>query len=502
MNIIMGPILKFNGLFEDLWNISALIVVKGNEKPNFSWSSNDGNSGTAQAICLIKKTECVVWRFEWAVAQIPKNNHVSYKIGDCKWGFVVPGKGTPLRFAYASCNGFANRKDMKKVAEPNERWVDLSNKHKQKPFHVLLLGGDQVYADPIWETVELLVEWLDKPESKRINEPFSKKMTKAVESFYFELYCNRWAQDGPREMFSSIPTLMMWDDHDIFDGWGSYPELVNQCPVYRGIFDIALANFRLFQLQIQPQEIPKTSAVKNRGFLSLKTGLSYGYTIGSTGLLTLDTRSERTQDTIISLKSWNAIFQWMDQLQDLKHLLVMTGIPVVYPNYSTIETALRLLPGRQDLEDDLLDHWRSRSHRTERLRLIHRLLKFSKQKTCRVTIISGDVHLAAIGIIESKRIDNTNSNAGTINQLVSSPIVNLPQPRVSRFYLDWLARKVEKVDRGITARMVEFPGTEERFINYRNWLSLTYDDADRIWAEWNVEGEELPYSKVIHSVEK
>ena len=42
---------------------------------------------------------------------------------------------------------------MKQVDDKNERWRDLGNKHASSPFHLLLLGGDQLYADSIWEAV-------------------------------------------------------------------------------------------------------------------------------------------------------------------------------------------------------------------------------------------------------------------------------------------------------------------------------------------------------------
>jgi hypothetical protein len=63
-----------------------------------------------------------------------------------------------------------------------------------------------------------------------------------------------------------------------------------------------------------------------------------------------------------------------------------------------------------------------------------------------------------------------------------------------------LADKVEEVDRGITARLLKFPGTSRRILGTRNWLSLTLDEQPCIWAEWYVEGEEQPYTKVIHPV--
>ncbi len=39
---------------------------------------------------------------------------------------------------------------------------------------------------------------------------------------------------------------MMWDDHDIFDGWGSYPHALLTCSVFQG--DILFSINRLIDL--------------------------------------------------------------------------------------------------------------------------------------------------------------------------------------------------------------------------------------------------------------
>lgn len=40
---------------------------------------------------------------------------------------------------------------------------------------------------------------------------------------------------------------MTWDDHDIFDGWGSYPDTIQNCPVFQGCFHAAKRFYLLFQ---------------------------------------------------------------------------------------------------------------------------------------------------------------------------------------------------------------------------------------------------------------
>lgn len=31
-----------------------------------------------------------------------------------------------------------------------------------------------------------------------------------------------------------VMQMNLWDDHDIWDGWGSYPPYLQNCPVFQG----------------------------------------------------------------------------------------------------------------------------------------------------------------------------------------------------------------------------------------------------------------------------
>lgn len=84
-----------------------------------------------------------------------------------------------------------------------------------------------------------------------------------------------------------------------------------------------------------------------------------------------------------------------------------------------------------------------------------------------------------------------------IHQLISSGIAHPPPPALALCFLKNTGDKIEQVDTGITAQMTEFPGGNVRFINARNWLSLTVDEKDRVWAEWFAEGDSAPYTKVV-----
>jgi hypothetical protein len=179
----------------------------------------------------------------------------------------------------------------------------------------------------------------------------------------------------------------------------------------------------------------------------------------------------------------------------------MSSIPVVHPDMSFLEEAMGFVPGMQENEDDLHDQWASYLHRLERLRLAHRLLDFAAAQGTRVTILSGDVHVAALGVLESTRRVVGWQHCNVVNQLTSSGIVHPPPPRLVRYFLERIGNTVQQIDRDISAQMLQFPGTNFRIVASRNWLSLEFDDRGRIWANWHVEGRAEPLTKVIHPCE-
>lgn len=48
---------------------------------------------------------------------------------------------------------------------------------------------------------------------------------------------------------AQIPMVNIWDDHDIIDGFGSYPHHFNRCAVFTGLGAVAFKYYLLFQHQ-------------------------------------------------------------------------------------------------------------------------------------------------------------------------------------------------------------------------------------------------------------
>lgn len=497
MKIVLGPVLGFRGVTGGRWLVGALVVVQGNEAPALRWRAGDGPEQRAEAVRLAEHRGRTVWRLDLAVEQQDAEMPVRYTVGDGAWTFTVPAAGRRPRVAFASCNGFSSLKIMKSVQDNYALWKVMAARHAAAPYHLLLMGGDQVYADEMWETVEALRRWNELPVAKADKAPFGAALEARLRDLFFDLYLRHWSQPEVRPLLAAVPTLMMWDDHDIFDGWGSYPPARQQSPMFQGIFRIAREHFRVFQRQ-EDGRSPQAAS------LAPRLGFSVGHRIGDLAVLVLDMRSERSVDQVLSQEHWDAVLGWIDGLRGCRHLLVMSSIPVIYPSYALIEAAVGALPGEQEIEDDLRDHWTSRAHRGERLRLLHRLLAFSERERTRVTLVSGDVHVGALGILESERAGGPGSHATVINQLISSGIVHPGSPGIVLFALEHLFPKSEEVDRGLTAQMMPIPGTQRRYLGARNFLSLEPDlpdrDEGRIWAHWICEGEKEPYTKVIHPV--
>ena len=517
----LGPVLKFLGCQNDAWGVSALVVTDAADAAPVLAVAGQGPTLAVQ-LAQLTHSASAVWRFDFAVAQTAARQTLAYTVNGVPSAFEVPAKGAQPAMAYASCNGFSDPTLMKQVQDKNALWARMARLHdgvdtlrsrRFGPWDLLLMGGDQVYSDSMWVDVPELAAWCDLTYDQRMAYAFGPALRNAMEQFFENLYLARWAQAAVRTALASMPSVMMWDDHDIMDGWGSYPFEQHHCPVFQGIFSVAKQYFMLFQQQTNAALPPAT--------LPGQSGFSKGFRIGGMGLLALDMRSERTPhdpraaavtgaqatpsgdyqpDQVMSEASWKAVYQWLDAQQGMTHLLIMSSIPVVHPTFGLLEKMLGVLPGQQSLEDDLRDHWTSPPHLQERLRLVHRLLRLSAQKLCRVTLLSGDVHVAAVGAVESDRND-VPPNARVINQLTSSGIVHPAPPAIARFFLEQACQKVETLDRGITATMYEFPATTRRLIGARNFLTLEPDSDNRLWANWWVEGESDPTTKVIHPVQ-
>jgi hypothetical protein len=142
----------------------------------------------------------------------------------------------------------------------------------------------------------------------------------------------------------------------------------------------------------------------------------------------LISRTTRTKTQVLSNDTWGWLESLNKELTGTKHLIVLNPIPVIFGNLDPVQSVLEkvsqangnlgttrwhkflrrllhLMTGGKDqwrfaepqLLDDCLDRWSA--HREERFRLLTLFWTWSRQGT-RVTLLSGDVHCAAIGMCQ------------------------------------------------------------------------------------------------------
>ncbi len=516
----LGPVLQFLGCQDGVWGVSLLLLNdQGDGPPDLSFDDKD-LSASLSVNPTVPGTGLGAWRFDVGVRLRARAQIVGYQVGGQAHQFHVPARGDMPAMGYVSCNGYSSAAARKRQRAPNAMWERLKALHEgrpdsasdaQGPLHLLLHGGDQVYGDDMWASIPELRTWSDRDWYLRCHDPLSPSLRAALQTHFAQLYLERWRQPAIADLLASVPSVMMWDDHDILDGWGSHLGMLHDSPVLQGNFEVARDAFQLFQRQMTSPS-PPPATLPGQGVHHS------AYRMGPAGLLVLDMRSERrpvpepgsptalagAREQVISAEGWKAVYTWLDaqDATSMTHLFVMSSIPVMHPGFAELEKLLGAMLGRQELEDDLRDHWTSPSNRAERLRLVHHLLGAGARGS-RVTVLSGDVHVAALGAIESSREPSLPPNASVINQLTSSGIEHPAPAAVGLSFLEQACQTAEELDRGITGRMLPFPTLPQRIIGARNFLSLHPDTpggAGRYWANWWVEGNPEPLTKAIHPV--
>lgn len=407
------------------------------------------------------------------------------------WQFYVPGKTEEPLLAYASCNGFSSFKLLRDTDQPYRLWEKLKEQHEAAPFALLLMGGDQVYADEIWESKRCpsLRDWSELNWDQQNKAKATVKMKQEIAAFYDWLYTDRWSDENMSLVLASIPSLMMWDDHDIFDGWGSYPQERHDSEVFQEAFRQAARLYDLFQQRGSTTNRLKADA-NHRSF-----GLRFrNYTI-----LALDNRSERTIERIMSNEHWQDVKDWLAQqsTQGNANLLVLTGVPAVYRSFAAVEAAMDTTPWHEELEDDVHDHWSSRTHLAERMRLVMVLLNFLElpsQAKCKAILLSGDVHVGALG-----QIWNAHKRIG-LTQLISSGIVHPPPSAFAWAGIQMMTSDTPEGlgDGEVTTEMLT-PFGSPRYLRTRNYLTLKSGTDQKLWVNWVCENEKLKPTFAIAS---
>ncbi|WP_200339162.1 alkaline phosphatase D family protein [Rhodovibrio sodomensis] len=402
----VGPILFHRGHDGARLRLTALAVrPEAQSAPALS-----GPEGPVVARCALDRMGCRAWLYDF---DLPARADAAYRFDGADYPVAADGR-EDLRIAYVSCNGQEHGDRDRPQAARDALWARMATQHRQAPFHLLLHGGDQLYADELVAQDPDVRAWARANRHPPMVERDPVAVRDALAQGLFARYLELYAQPEIAWLLARVPSLAMWDDHDICDGWGSHGAAKLDAPVGRAVFDAAREQFRLFQLGAGPRDTPAT------GLDPTGESLTWHARLPGVDIVAPDLRSERRPDRVMGDRGWSALRHALDTCGNGR-ILLLSSVPALGPRLSWVEAAMRLAPGAQKYEDDLRDQWQSRAHRAEWRRFLGALADRHGPRDSRVTVLSGEIHLATRGTLATPN--------GPLHQLVASGIAHPPHPR-------------------------------------------------------------------------
>ncbi|KAJ1762617.1 hypothetical protein LPJ77_004827 [Coemansia sp. RSA 2523] len=452
---ILGPALMFvdTDLSTATWRGSVLVLVPRSYPPP-TVVLNDGSTASTPftSVLLDVYKQTAFYRIDISVRlEVSGEKRVEYRVNNTgpTYAFYVPGQTTPWRFAFWSCNGWSlsvSDKEKAALGGDNVVWDDLLSKHERVPFHVQVCGGDQLYSDKIWQS-PVWKPWLKiKDKYVRRDSPFTHEMAAIADDFYFTHYAKCFFLGRFGDSMTTIPISTIIDDHDVWDGIGSYPDYLQFSQVFVQLKEYAFKYWRLYQAHTNQQLARQHGYFGKNGYSWLKQFGPYTAALGP------DTRYERCLNRIIEPQTYDMIFDRLSRLpSSVRHVVVFLGVPIVYPRLTYIEKALSGIKsigltklsfiakqraivniwGEPELSDDMNDHWTSEVHLDERKEFVLRLQEVARRQNIRVTFVGGDVHCCGAGrFASSNPAIPPERDFRFMPQIVSSAIMNIPPPNL------------------------------------------------------------------------
>lgn len=492
--VYFGPYLRYVNMDieKGLWLGSIMIVTDGPQPPTIHIHKSVDLSPNPRQLVPRSIYTHQRWQFhkydidlEMGDAGTDRWTYaVTSHMGCTRYEFVVAGKQEiNWRFIAHSGNDFAastSQNERSKLGGVGFMWKDVLQKNVDcGGYHAQLGLGNQIYGDRLWKEVPVLKQWLAmQGKENRKTAPWTARHEEDVSHAYFHFYTSHFDQPFLREAWAQIPHVCQIDDHDIFDGYGSYPDYMQNSNMFKNIGRIAIDMYLLFQHHTTLEVLRNVSHDLDL-FTITGQGWHFVKFLGPALVLVgADLRSERTHNRVLAGPTYQGLFPKVALLPpSVQHCIWMLSVPVVYPRLDTVESLANTLAtgkravnttynvlgkvtssvagivggkevvaqgfnqvkkavgksglmgnvvnqfGDLDIGEILRDMWTHDSKDLERTYLIRTLQGIAHQKGVRMTFLSGDVNCGGAGLVH----DPTHpSDHKTMYQIITSPIVAAP----------------------------------------------------------------------------
>ncbi len=328
--------------------------------------------------------------------------------------------------------------------------MDLKNKPPEELPHALVLLGDQIYAHkPPFDTLRFI------NERRNTANPPGEVVADFEE--YARIYRDAWSDPAIRWLLSTVPSAMIFDDHEVSDDWNiseAWVEEMRQNPAWDDQIVGGYASYWIYQHlgNLSPDDLDKDDLYNEvrvaddawpilREFAyrthRVPAGARWSYhrDLGNTRLLMMDSRGGRVlredRRSMVDAEEW----AWISgkATGGFDHLLVGTSLPLLLgPGMHHLQgwnerlcsgawggRAARWAEGLRRSQD--LDHWASfHDSFAAMVGLIDGVASGKKgDPPSTVMILSGDVHHGYLAEAELE-----NDAKSRIYQAVCSPLRN------------------------------------------------------------------------------
>lgn len=334
-----------------------------------------------------------------------------------------------LDFLLLSChNPEAGKLKSNPLSDGFEVWSTIPQILRQNPdIKFALLGGDQVYLD------DAASKYMGKPEIDRSNAILAA-------------YRAHWSHQDYRKVLCSLPSYLMWDDHDIVDGWGSErSSFTNEkSSTFKAEWLDWFKSAKHSFWNMQAARNPDTFGLAENG------PFDTCFTVGRSAFVLADLRSNRNyrrkeiwlDEQIGKIKKWISEQNGIDTLFFLTPVVFAHGDPKSETNIGIFwPLALGFVDWLKktgkliglvskwdksigDLRDDLDDAWFSEPNRDTAAKVLDLFFQLQIKQGISVVILSGDIHTSGHSEIYSENA--AHGESAIIPHIVSSPVAYSP----------------------------------------------------------------------------
>jgi PhoD-like phosphatase len=358
--------------------------------------------------------------------------------------------GEPTRLVFGSCRKATPYSATRFPPDALDAYaVRLATEPGQPHPDLLVLLGDQVYAD---ETPDKIKSWLKRRRRHRHPDGPATQVVDFHE--YTKLYLDSWTDPEIRWLLSTVPSTMIFDDHEIIDDWNSsagWRATITQHSWWSKRIQAGLSSYWVYQHlgNLAPSALAHdpiyaavsstpdaTQVLDDFGARAERERGSYRWSyaldIDRTRLVVLDNRAGRVLTPGHRSMLPEAEWEWFYSVVrgDYDHLVVGSSLPWLMPpaiHYleaiterladSPTKVAARLAESTRLALD--LEHWASFGNSFDALSVLLGQIGAEESAPATISVLSGDVHhsYAARALYGPEVIS-------PVHQLTCSPVHN------------------------------------------------------------------------------